>query len=45
MRTLATYRREPEFGNKLSFGAKNAVVREGVVRVGDPVSVHSPAAG
>ncbi|MGQ4491325.1 MOSC domain-containing protein [Streptomyces sp. SAS_281] len=45
VRTLATYRREPEFGNKLSFGAKNAVVREGVVRAGDPVSVHGPAGG
>ncbi|WP_405759144.1 MOSC N-terminal beta barrel domain-containing protein [Streptomyces sp. NBC_01420] len=45
VRTLATYRREPDFGNKLSFGAKNAVVREGVVRVGDPVLVHSPVAG
>ncbi|MFF5334189.1 MOSC domain-containing protein [Streptomyces sp. NPDC013181] len=44
VRTLATYRREPEFGNKLSFGVKNAVVREGVVRVGDPVSVHSAVA-
>ncbi|MEU2245721.1 MOSC N-terminal beta barrel domain-containing protein [Streptomyces sp. NPDC019224] len=45
VRTLATYRREPEFGGKLSFGAKNAVVREGGVRVGDPVAVHSPVGG
>lgn len=45
LRTLATYRREPEFGNKVSFGAKNAVVREGVVRVGDRVSVGSPVGG
>lgn len=45
VRTLATYRREPDFGNKLSFGVKNAVVREGVVRVGDPVLVHSPVGG
>lgn len=40
VRTLATYRREPEYGNRVSFGAKNAVVREGVVRVGDPVRIR-----
>lgn len=34
-----TYRREPEYRNKVSFGAKNAVVREGVVTVGDTVEV------
>ncbi|WP_330238764.1 MOSC domain-containing protein [Streptomyces sp. NBC_00525] len=45
VRTMATYRKEPEYGNKLSFGTKNAVVREGVVRVGDPVAVHSAVAG
>lgn len=45
LRTLATYRREPEYGNKVSFGAKNAVVREGVVRVGDRVSIGSPVGG
>ncbi|MFF9397218.1 MULTISPECIES: MOSC domain-containing protein [unclassified Streptomyces] len=39
IRTLSTYRREPEYGNKVSFGAKNAVVREGVVSVGDTVEV------
>ncbi|MEU3221034.1 MOSC N-terminal beta barrel domain-containing protein [Streptomyces sp. NPDC006971] len=39
IRTLSTYRREPEYKNKVSFGAKNAVVREGVVSVGDPVEV------
>ncbi|MFF8911896.1 MOSC domain-containing protein [Streptomyces sp. NPDC015032] len=39
VRTLATYRREPEYKNKVSFGAKNAVVREGVVSVGDVVEV------
>ncbi|MEV0492455.1 MOSC domain-containing protein [Streptomyces atratus] len=39
VRTLATYRREPEYKNKVSFGAKNAVVREGVVSVGDMVEV------
>ncbi|MFF2960743.1 MOSC domain-containing protein [Streptomyces sp. NPDC057963] len=39
VRTLATYRREPEYKNKVSFGAKNAVVCEGVVAVGDTVEV------
>ncbi|WP_406419440.1 MOSC N-terminal beta barrel domain-containing protein [Streptomyces sp. NBC_00873] len=39
VRTLATYRREPEYKNKVSFGAKNAVVREGVVTVGDVAEV------
>ncbi|WP_329616230.1 MOSC domain-containing protein [Streptomyces brevispora] len=41
VRTLATYRREAEYGNRVSFGVKNAVVCEGVVNVGDPVTVHS----
>ncbi len=41
VRTLATYRREAQYGNRVSFGVKNAVVREGVVSVGDPVTVHS----
>ncbi|MFD0295464.1 MOSC domain-containing protein [Streptomyces sp. NPDC127118] len=39
IRTLSTYRREPEFNNKVSFGAKNAVVCEGVLTVGDTVEV------
>ncbi|MFG2557919.1 MOSC domain-containing protein [Streptomyces sp. NPDC048496] len=39
VRTLATYRREPEYKNKVSFGAKNAVVCEGTVNVGDVVEV------
>ncbi|MER5358969.1 MOSC N-terminal beta barrel domain-containing protein [Streptomyces sp. NPDC002785] len=39
VRTLSTYRREPEYKNKVSFGAKNAVVGEGVVSVGDTVEV------
>ncbi|MFB7130118.1 MOSC domain-containing protein [Streptomyces sp. NPDC056237] len=39
VRTLATYRREPEYKNKVSFGAKNAVVCEGMVTVGDTVEV------
>ncbi|MFI1012468.1 MOSC domain-containing protein [Streptomyces sp. NPDC020965] len=39
IRTLATYRREPEYQNKVSFGMKAAVVRPGVVAVGDSVQV------
>ncbi|MCX4786728.1 MULTISPECIES: MOSC domain-containing protein [unclassified Streptomyces] len=39
VRTLATYRREPEYKNQVSFGAKNAVVCEGVLTVGDAVEV------
>ncbi|WP_328891385.1 MOSC domain-containing protein [Streptomyces sp. NBC_00316] len=41
VRTLSTYRREPDYGNKVSFGAKNAVVRDGVVAVGDVVGITS----
>ncbi|MFE7789507.1 MOSC domain-containing protein [Streptomyces sp. NPDC057460] len=41
VRTLATYRREPDYGNKVSFGVKNAVVREGVVAVGEAVEITS----
>ncbi|MFF3176338.1 MOSC domain-containing protein [Streptomyces sp. NPDC057900] len=41
VRTLATYRREAQYGNRVSFGVKNAVVCEGVVGVGDVVTVHS----
>ncbi|GAA2233658.1 MOSC N-terminal beta barrel domain-containing protein [Streptomyces amakusaensis] len=39
IRTLATYRREPEYENKVSFGAKAAVLRHGVLSVGDAVRV------
>ncbi|MCM2391066.1 MOSC domain-containing protein [Streptomyces albipurpureus] len=39
IRTLATYRREPQYENRVSFGMKAAVVRHGTLRVGDPVSV------
>ncbi|WP_406494110.1 MOSC N-terminal beta barrel domain-containing protein [Streptomyces sp. NBC_00846] len=39
VRTLATYRREPEYKNQVSFGAKNAVVCDGVLTVGDAVEV------
>ncbi|MFI1399511.1 MOSC domain-containing protein [Streptomyces sp. NPDC020681] len=35
IRTLATYRREPEYENKVSFGLKAAVVRHGTLAVGD----------
>ncbi|MGW7469916.1 MOSC domain-containing protein [Streptomyces xantholiticus] len=37
VRTLATYRREPAYDNKVSFGAKAAVVHEGTLAVGDAV--------
>ncbi|WP_228386628.1 MOSC domain-containing protein [Streptomyces katsurahamanus] len=37
IRTLARYRREPEFDNKVSFGMKAAVVRPGILSVGDAV--------
>ncbi|GGZ20793.1 molybdenum cofactor sulfurase [Streptomyces inusitatus] len=39
IRTLATYRREPEYENKVSFGMKAAVLRHGVLSVGDAVRV------
>ncbi|WP_329120476.1 MOSC domain-containing protein [Streptomyces sp. NBC_01465] len=39
VRTLAGYRREPAYDNKVSFGMKAAVVRGGVLSVGDPVDV------
>ncbi|MGW0553171.1 MOSC domain-containing protein [Streptomyces sp. NPDC002926] len=35
IRTLATYRREPEYENKVSFGMKAAVLRHGTLSVGD----------
>ncbi|WP_329017741.1 MOSC domain-containing protein [Streptomyces sp. NBC_00690] len=38
IRTLATYRREPQYDNKVSFGMKAAVVRQGSLSVGDLVS-------
>ncbi|MGK5631418.1 MOSC domain-containing protein [Streptomyces sp. URMC 123] len=41
VRTLATYRREPEFGNKVTFGVKAAVVRHGTLSVGDAVHVSA----
>lgn len=40
VRTLATYRREPAYDNKVSFGAQVAVVRGGTLAVGDEVLVE-----
>ncbi|MEU0373445.1 MOSC N-terminal beta barrel domain-containing protein [Streptomyces sp. NPDC006283] len=40
VRTLATYRKEPAYDNKVSFGAKTAVTREGTLTVGDAVQVR-----
>ncbi|WP_142216669.1 MOSC domain-containing protein [Streptomyces sp. SLBN-118] len=37
IRTLAAYRREPDYENKVSFGMKAAVVEQGTLAVGDPV--------
>ncbi len=37
VRTLSAYRREPEYGNRVSFGLKAAVVRQGTLAVGDEV--------
>jgi uncharacterized protein YcbX len=39
-RTLATYRREPEFGGGVSFGVKAAVLAPGGLAVGDEVVVR-----
>lgn len=39
-RTLATYRRQPDYGGGVSFGIKGAVLTPGVVAVGDEVLVH-----
>ncbi|MGW1977477.1 MOSC domain-containing protein [Streptomyces sp. NPDC001889] len=39
IRTLAGYRREPEYDNKVSFGVKAAVARPGTLTVGDRVRV------
>lgn len=39
-RTLADYRREPDFGGRVSFGVKAAVLQPGEIRVGDPVVVR-----
>jgi len=39
-RTLASYRRQPDYGGGVSFGMKAAVLRPGTVAVGDEVVVH-----
>ncbi|WP_235926044.1 MOSC domain-containing protein [Actinokineospora pegani] len=44
-RTLASYRREPDFGGGVSFGAKLAVLTPGTIAVGDRVRVRRWAAG
>ncbi|MER6914200.1 MOSC N-terminal beta barrel domain-containing protein [Streptomyces sp. NPDC000594] len=44
IRTLSTYRRDPAQGNKIAFGLKAAVLREGVISVGDPVTPEWRAA-
>ncbi|OLR90892.1 MOSC domain-containing protein [Actinokineospora bangkokensis] len=40
IRALASYRREPDHDNRVSFGAKLAVLRPGVLAVGEPVLVR-----
>jgi hypothetical protein len=40
-RTLADYRRDPEYGGRVSFGMKAAVLRSGTLAVGDPVLVSA----
>ncbi len=42
IRTLAAYRREPAYENKVSFGMKAAVVRHGTLSVGDEVQPTRP---
>jgi hypothetical protein len=44
-RTLATYRREPEFGGGVSFGVKAAVLRQGEITVGDRLLVGEWVSG
>ena len=39
-RTLATYRRQPDYGGGVSFGMKAAVLKPGTIRVGDEILVH-----
>lgn len=38
-RSLASYRRDPELGGKVTFGSKAAVLRTGRIAVGDEVTV------
>jgi hypothetical protein len=44
-RTLADYRREPEFGGGVSFGVKAAVLRHGRIAVGDEIVVREWVSG
>ncbi|WP_433166134.1 MOSC domain-containing protein [Kribbella sp. CA-247076] len=39
-RTLATYRRQPDYGGGVSFGMKAAVLAGGTLHVGDEILVH-----
>jgi uncharacterized protein YcbX len=39
-RTLATYRRQPDYGGGVSFGMKASVLSPGFVSVGDEILVH-----
>jgi uncharacterized protein YcbX len=39
-RSLASYRREPDYGGGVSFGAKFAVLMTGRISIGDEVVVH-----
>jgi uncharacterized protein YcbX len=39
-RTLATYRRQQDYGGGVSFGMKAAVLAEGTLHVGDEILVH-----
>jgi len=39
-RTLASFRREPDYGGGVSFGLKAAVLAEGPLQVGDEIVVH-----
>ncbi len=39
-RTLASYRREPDYGGGVSFGMKAAVLAEGTLQIGDEIVIH-----
>lgn len=39
-RTLASYRRQPDYGGGVSFGMKAAVLADGTLHVGDEILVH-----
>ncbi|QNE20772.1 MOSC domain-containing protein [Kribbella qitaiheensis] len=39
-RTLATYRRQPDYGGGVSFGMKASVLAAGTIHVGDEILVH-----